>query len=173
MKPVISSKNTKGMVNFTKSMVHSIANIASVSPRSLALFLALCSYADDNGSLITDNKTLSHLVKTETRKIDYCLRTLQEHGLIEIHNVNIKYNHDIFGKIHDKQNYYKTNKQEWNITGDRYLTTITISGTYKRIYLNKEYVSFANGYYNTLLLYVKNNLYYDTRLSDNQIIEER
>ena len=49
MKPVISSKNTKGMVNFTKSMVHSIANVASVSPRSLALFLALCSYADDNG----------------------------------------------------------------------------------------------------------------------------
>ena len=27
LKPVISSKNTKGMVNFTKSMIHSIANI--------------------------------------------------------------------------------------------------------------------------------------------------
>ena len=65
MKPVISSKNTKGMVNFTKSMLHSIANIASISPRSLSLFLSMCSYADDNGSLITNDKTLAHLVHTE------------------------------------------------------------------------------------------------------------
>ena len=173
MKPVISSKNTKGIVNFTKSMLHSIANIASISPRSLSLFLSICSYADDNGSLITNDKTLAHLVHTETRKIDYCLRVLQEYGLITIHKVNLNYNHDIFGKVHDKQNYYKTNKQEWNVTGERYLTTVSIKGTFKKIYLNKELVSFANGYYNTLLLYVKNNLYYDTRLSDNQIIDER
>lgn len=173
MKPVISSKNTKGTVNFTKSMLHSMANLSSISPRSLSLFLTLCNYADDNGSIITNIKTLAHLIQTPIRKIDYCIRTLKEYGFITVKQININYNHDIFGKIHDKQNYYRTNKQEWNITGERYLTTISLKGTYIRIYLNKELVSFANGYYNTLLLHIKNNLYYDTRLSDNQIIEER
>lgn len=171
MTPVISNKNTQGRVNFTKSILHNIANLNAISPRSLSLFLILCNHADDNGSLITNYTTLAKLAQTEVRKIDYCLRFLKERNIITIKKVNIDYKRDIFSYVHDKPNYYKTNKQEWNVIDRRYFTTLTIKGKYLKITLNKNIVSFNNGYYNTLLLYVKNNLYYDTRLLDNHIKE--
>lgn len=169
MDSVISSKNTKGTVNFSKALIHSVAKLIDVSPKSFQLFLTLSAYCDDNGSIITNKKTLSHLINEEARKVDYCLRCLQEHGYIKIEPVHVDYSKDIFGKVHDKQKYYKSKKQEWNVIDEQYSTTVNIKGTYMRIYLNKEFVSFSNGYHNTMLLYIKRNLYFDARLTNEQI----
>ena len=92
---VISSKNTKGTVNFSKTLIHSVAKLIDVSPKSFQLFLTLSAYCDDNGSIITDKKTLSHLINEEARKVDYCLRCLQEHDYIKIEPVHVDYSKDI------------------------------------------------------------------------------
>lgn len=163
------SKNTKGNLIFTKSYVQSLSNICNDSPNSLQVFLILCSYIDDNNSIITNNNTIANILKIEPRKVQYCLHYLEKHNFITINKVSVFHQYDIFGKIHDKALYYKSKKTIWKSIGNKYIKTITIKGIYKKITINKNLVYCKNNYFNSIILHIKNNLFYDAQLKDSAI----
>lgn len=171
LQEIITSKNSKGTVQFTKSLLQAIGTLNAISPRTVSLFLTLCTFLDDNNSIITNMHTLAVMLNTNIQKIEYCLRMLKEREIIYVKNVYINHSKSIVGKIHDKSLYYSSNKTVWKPVEDKYIGEIILKEKYMRISINKDIVSCTNGYYNTFIVHIKKRLYYDARLTENDIIK--
>lgn len=168
----IPSRNLKGVVKLNKESIADIADLIRLSPTSCRVLLLLMAYSDDKNNVITNIGTIAKLIGVDIKKAKYCIVTLIENGYIEATNIKIKHENDIFGVSHDKSLYKKSNKQIWKVTGDKYITTFKITGEYNRFHINSNIVKCSNNQEGNILTHINGNLFYDNRISNNEIIWE-
>lgn len=169
----IVSKNLQGSLTCNKNSLADLADLIRISPISSRVFLLLAAYADDTNAIITDINTIAKMLGVKEEKVKYALRTLIRNGYIEAKEVKLAHKKDIMGVIHDKKLYYKSHKKIWKVIGEKLVTSYKISGTYNRFYINDYIIKCSNnGQEGNILKHIMGNLFYDSRVLNNELLSE-
>lgn len=162
-------KNLQGTVSLNKDILVDLSELVRISPISSRVLFFIMSYADDNNEIITNIKTLSIYLGEKKDLIEYAIRNLIKNGYITLSFVNIDKDIDIIGKEHDMELYLASNKRIWKVVGDKYIDTFKIKGKYIKLTVNKNIIKCSNNRTGNIIINIKNNLYYDTRVEKNDL----
>lgn len=83
--------------------------------------------------------------------------------------VDIDKSIDIIGKEHDVELYLASNKRIWKVIGNKYIGTFKIKGKYIKLRVNENIIKCSNNRTGNIIINIKDNLYYDTRIEDNDL----
>lgn len=162
-------KNLQGTVSLNKDILVDLSELVRISPISSRVLFFIMSYADDNNEIITNIKTLSIYLGEKKDLIEYAIRNLIKNGYITLSFVNVDKDIDIIGKEHDMELYLASNKRIWKVVGDKYIGTFKIKGKYIKLTVNKNIIKCSNNRTGNIIINIKNNLYYDTRVEKNDL----
>ena len=165
----INIKNLQGTVSLNKDVLVDLAELVRISPLSSRLLFFIMGYADDNNEIITNVKTLSKYLGKNRGLIEYAIKNLVKNGYITMSCVDIDKSIDIIGKEHDIELYLASNKRIWKVIGNKYIGTFKIKGKYIKLIVNKNIIKCSNNRTGNIILNIKDNLYYDTRIEDNDL----
>ena len=162
-------KNLQGTVSLNKDVLVDLAELVRISPLSSRLLFFIMGYADDNNEIITNIKTLAKYLGRSKEQIEYSVKNLIKNGYITMSCVDIDKSIDIIGKEHDIELYLASNKRIWKVIGNKYIGTFKIKGKYIKLRVNKNIIKCSNNRTGNIIINIKNNLYYDTRIEDNDL----
>lgn len=162
-------KNLQGTVSLNKDVLVDLAELVRISPLSSRLLFFIMGYADDNNEIITNIKTLAKYLGRSKEQIEYAVKNLIKNGYITMSCVDIDKSIDIIGKEHDIELYLASNKRIWKVIGNKYIGTFKIKGKYIKLKVNENIIKCSNNRTGNIILNIKDNLYYDTRIEDNDL----
>ena len=162
-------KNLQGTVSLNKDILVDLAELVRISPLSSRLLFFIMGYADDNNEIITNIKTLARYLGRSKEQIECAVKNLIKNGYITMSCVNIDKSIDIIGKEHDIELYLASNKRIWKVIGNKYIGTFKIKGKYIKLKVNENIIKCSNNRTGNIILNIKDNLYYDTRIEDNDL----
>ena len=162
-------KNLQGTVSLNKDVLVDLAELVRISPLSSRLLFFIMGYADDNNEIITNIKTLAKYLGRSKEQIEYSVKNLIKNGYITMSCVDIDKSIDIIGKEHDIELYLASNKRIWKVIGNKYIGTFKIKGKYIKLKVNENIIKCSNNRTGNIILNIKDNLYYDTRIEDNDL----
>ena len=162
-------KNLQGTVSLNKDILVDLAELVRISPLSSRLLFFIMGYADDNNEIITNIKTLARYLGRSKEQIECAVKNLIKNGYITMSCVNIDKSIDIIGKEHDIELYLASNKRIWKVIGNKYIGTFKIKGKYIKLRVNKNIIKCSNNRTGNIIINIKDNLYYDTRIEDNDL----
>ena len=162
-------KNLQGTVSLNKDILVDLAELVRISPLSSRLLFFIMGYADDNNEIITNIKTLASYLGRSKEQIECAVKNLIKNGYITMSCVNIDKSIDIIGKEHDIELYLASNKRIWKVIGNKYIGTFKIKGKYIKLRVNKNIIKCSNNRTGNIIINIKDNLYYDTRVEDNDL----
>ena len=162
-------KNLQGTVSLNKDVLVDLAELVRISPLSSRLLFFIMGYADDNNEIITNIKTLARYLGRSKEQIECAVKNLIKNGYITMSCVNIDKSIDIIGKEHDIELYLASNKRIWKVIGNKYIGTFNIKGKYIKLRVNKNIIKCSNNRTGNIIINIKDNLYYDTRVEDNDL----
>ena len=162
-------KNLQGIVSLNKDVLVDLAELVRISPLSSRLLFFIMGYADDNNEIITNIKTLARYLGRSKEQIECAVKNLIKNGYITMSCVNIDKSIDIIGKEHDIELYLASNKRIWKVIGNKYIGTFKIKGKYIKLRVNKNIIKCSNNRTGNIIINIKDNLYYDTRVEDNDL----
>ena len=162
-------KNLQGTVSLNKDVLVDLAELVRISPLSSRLLFFIMGYADDNNEIITNIKTLARYLGRSKEQIECAVKNLIKNGYITMSCVNIDKSIDIIGKEHDIELYLASNKRIWKVIGNKYIGTFKIKGKYIKLRVNKNIIKCSNNRTGNIIINIKDNLYYDTRVEDNDL----
>ena len=162
-------KNLQGTVSLNKDVLVDLAELVRISPLSSRLLFFIMGYADDNNEIITSIKTLAKYLGRSKEQIEYSVKNLIKNGYITMSCVDIDKSIDIIGKKHDIELYLASNKRIWKVIGNKYIGTFKIKGKYIKLKVNENIIKCSNNRTGNIILNIKDNLYYDTRIEDNDL----
>ena len=162
-------KNLQGTVSLNKDILVDLAELVRISPLSSRLLFFIMGYADDNNEIITNIKTLAKYLGRSKEQIECAVKNLIKNGYITMSCVNIDKSIDIIGKEHDIELYLASNKRIWKVIGNKYIGTFKIKGKYIKLRVNKNIIKCSNNRTGNIIINIKDNLYYDTRVEDNDL----
>ena len=162
-------KNLQGTVSINKDVLVDLAELVRISPLSSRLLFFIMGYADDNNEIITNIKTLDRYLGRSKEQIEYAVKNLIKNGYITMSYVDIDKSIDIIGKEHDIELYLASNKRIWKVIGNKYIGTFKIKGKYIKLKVNENIIKCSNNRTGNIILNIKDNLYYDTRIEDNDL----
>ena len=162
-------KNLQGTVSLNKDVLVDLAELVRISPLSSRLLFFIMGYADDNNEIITNIKTLAKYLGRSKEQIEYSVKNLIKNGYITMSCVDIDKSIDIIGKEHDIELYLASNKRIWKVIGNKYIGTFKIKGKYIKLRVNKNIIKCSNNRTGNIIINIKDNLYYDTRIEDNDL----
>ena len=162
-------KNLQGTVSLNKNVLVDLAELVRISPLSSRLLFFIMGYADDNNEIITNIKTLARYLGRSKEQIEYSVKNLIKNGYITMSCVDIDKSIDIIGKEHDIELYLASNKRIWKVIGNKYIGTFKIKGKYIKLRVNKNIIKCSNNRTGNIIINIKDNLYYDTRIEDNDL----
>ena len=165
----INIKNLQGIVSLNKDVLVDLAELVRISPLSSRLLFFIMGYADDNNEIITNIKTLARYLGRSKEQIECAVKNLIKNGYITMSCVNIDKSIDIIGKEHDIELYLASNKRIWKVIGNKYIGTFKIKGKYIKLRVNKNIIKCSNNRTGNIIINIKDNLYYDTRVEDNDL----
>lgn len=165
-------KNLQGTVSLNKDILVDLAELVRISPLSSRLLFFIMGYADDNNEIITNIKTLAKYLGKNKEQIEYAVKNLIKNGYITMSCVDIDKSIDIIGKEHDIELYLASNKRIWKVIGNKYIGTFKIKGKYIKLKVNENIIKCSNNRTGNIILNIKDNLYYDTRIEDNDLYWE-
>ena len=165
----INIKNLQGTVSLNKDILVDLAELVRISPLSSRLLFFIMGYADDNNEIITNIKTLSRYLGRSKEQVEYAVKNLVKNGYITMSCVDIDKSIDIIGKEHDIELYLASNKRIWKVIGNKYIGTFKIKGKYIKLRVNKNIIKCSNNRTGNIIINIKDNLYYDTRIEDNDL----
>ena len=165
----INIKNLQGTVSLNKDILVDLAELVRISPLSSRLLFFIMGYADDNNEIITNIKTLARYLGRSKEQIECAVKNLIKNGYITMSCVNIDKSIDIIGKEHDIELYLASNKRIWKVIGNKYIGTFKIKGKYIKLRVNKNIIKCSNNRTGNIIINIKDNLYYDTRVEDNDL----
>ena len=165
----INIKNLQGTVSLNKDVLVDLAELVRISPLSSRLLFFIMGYADDNNEIITNIKTLARYLGRSKEQIECAVKNLIKNGYITMSCVDIDKSIDIIGKEHDIELYLASNKRIWKVIGNKYIGTFKIKGKYIKLRVNKNIIKCSNNRTGNISLNIKDNLYYDTRIEDNDL----
>ena len=162
-------KNLQGTVSLNKDILVDLAELVRISPLTSRLLFYIMGYADDNNEIITNIKTLAKYLGRSKEQIECAVKNLIKNGYITMSCVNIDKSIDIIGKEHDIELYLASNKRIWKVIGNKYIGTFNIKGKYIKLRVNKNIIKCSNNRTGNIIINIKDNLYYDTRVEDNDL----
>ena len=162
-------KNLQGTVSLNKDVLVDLAELVRISPLSSRLLFFIMGYADDNNEIITNIKTLARYLGRRKEQIECAVKNLIKNGYITMSCVNVDKSIDIIGKEHDIELYLASNKRIWKVIGNKYIGTFKIKGKYIKLRVNKNIIKCSNNRTGNIIINIKDNLYYDTRIEDNDL----
>ena len=162
-------KHLQGTVSLHKDILVDLAELVRISPLSSRLLFFIMGYADDNNEIITNIKTLARYLGRSKEQIECAVKNLIKNGYITMSCVNIDKSIDIIGKEHDIELYLASNKRIWKVIGNKYIGTFKIKGKYIKLRVNKNIIKCSNNRTGNIIINIKDNLYYDTRVEDNDL----
>ena len=162
-------KNLQGTVSLNKDVLVDLAELVRISPLSSRLLFFIMGYADDNNEIITNIKTLAKYLGRSKEQIEYSVKNLIKNGYITMSCIDIDKSIDIIGKEHDIELYLASNKRIWKVIGNKYIGTFKIKGKYIKLKVNENIIKCSNNRTGNIILNIKDNLYYDTRIEDNDL----
>lgn len=162
-------KNLQGTVSLNKDVLVDLAELVRISPLSSRLLFFIMGYADDNNEIITNIKTLAKYLGRSKEQVEYSVKNLIKNGYITMSCVDIDKSIDIIGKEHDIELYLASNKRIWKVIGNKYIGTFKIKGKYIKLKVNENIIKCSNNRTGNIILNIKDNLYYDTRIEDNDL----
>ena len=162
-------KNLQGTVSLNKDVLVDLAELVRISPLSSRLLFFIMGYADDNNEIITNIKTLARYLGRSKEQIECAVKNLIKNGYITMSCVDIDKSIDIIGKEHDIELYLASNKRIWKVIGNKYIGTFKIKGKYIKLRVNKNIIKCSNNRTGNIIINIKDNLYYDTRIEDNDL----
>ena len=162
-------KNLQGTVSLNKDVLVDLAELVRISPLSSRLLFFIMGYADDNNEIITSIKTLAKYLGRSKEQVEYSVKNLIKNGYITMSCVDIDKSIDIIGKEHDIELYLASNKRIWKVIGNKYIGTFKIKGKYIKLKVNENIIKCSNNRTGNIILNIKDNLYYDTRIEDNDL----
>lgn len=162
-------KNLQGTVSINKDVIVDLAELVRISQLSSRLLFFIMGYADDNNEIITNVKTLARYLGRSKEQIECAVKNLIKNGYITMSCVDIDKSIDIIGKEHDIELYLASNKRIWKIIGNKYIGTFKIKGKYIKLRVNKNIIKCSNNRTGNIIINIKDNLYYDTRIEDNDL----
>lgn len=162
-------KNLQGTVSLNKDVLVDLAELVRISPLSSRLLFFIMGYADDNNEIITNIKTLARYLCRSKEQVEYAVKNLIKNGYITMSCVDIDKSIDIIGKEHDIELYLASNKRIWKVIGNKYIGTFKIKGKYIKFRVNKNIIKCSNNRTGNIIINIKDNLYYDTRIEDNDL----
>ena len=165
----INIKNLQGTVSLNKDVLVDLAELVRISPLSSRLLFFIMGYADDNNEIITNIKTLAKYLGRSKEQVEYSVKNLIKNGYITMSCVDIDKSIDIIGKEHDIELYLASNKRIWKVIGNKYIGTFKIKGKYIKLKVNENIIKCSNNRTGNIILNIKDNLYYDTRIEDNDL----
>ena len=165
----INIKNLQGTVSLNKDILVDLAELVRISPLSSRLLFFIMGYADDNNEIITNIKTLARYLGRSKEQIECAVKNLIKNGYITMSCVDIDKSIDIIGKEHDIELYLASNKRIWKVIGNKYIGTFKIKGKYIKLRVNKNIIKCSNNRTGNIIINIKDNLYYDTRVEDNDL----
>ena len=165
----INIKNLQGIVSLNKDVLVDLAELVRISPLSSRLLFFIMGYADDNNEIITNIKTLARYLGRNKEQVEYAVKNLVKNGYITMSCVDIDKSIDIIGKEHDIELYLASNKRIWKVIGNKYIGTFKIKGKYIKLRVNKNIIKCSNNRTGNIIINIKDNLYYDTRIEDNDL----
>ena len=168
----IASKKLTGEISLNKNIMADLADLIRLSPTASRILLLFMAYADSENSVITDITTISKLLGITKQSSEAAIRTLIKNGYVEMSEVKLNHENDIIGVVHDKKLYNKTRRQVWKVVGEKLVTTVKLTGTYNRFYINTNIAKCTSNKHGNIIKYIKGNLFYDYRIDDNEIIWE-
>lgn len=171
-KYIKDSYNLDGNVNLNKKLIGNYIDLIRISPLSARVFMLLCAYASRNNTVITDVKSISALLGLVPEKdIKGALNTLIKNSYIEISTVKIDKSVDIKGVIHDRNLYKESNKEKWEVTGHKLVTSYNVTGEFNLITINEQFAvadeNESDG--SNLILHIKGRLFFDSSILDEDI----
>ena len=168
----IKSKNLNGSVEINKNIMADMADMIRVSPIASRILFLLIAYADDNNFVITNIKTIGKLLCLDKKEVEYGLNTLIKNGYIETKNVKLNHENIIVGVSHDKKLYEKTKRRVWKVIGEKFVTTLKLKDIYNKFHINENIIKCSNNQNGNIIKHIKDNLFYDSRINNNEIIWE-
>ncbi len=162
-------KNLQGTVSLNKDVLVDLAELVRISPLSSRLLFFIMGYADDNNEIITNIKTLAKYLGRSKEQVEYSVKNLIKNGYITMSCVDIDKSIDIIGKEHDIELYLASNRRIWKVIGNKYIGTFKIKGKYIKLRINKNIIKCSNNRTGNIIINIKDNLYYDTRIEDNDL----
>ena len=162
-------KNLQGTVSLNKDVLVDLAELVRISPLSSRLLFFIMGYADDNNEIITNIKTIARYLGRSKEQIECAVKNLIKNGYITMSCVDIDKSIDIIGKEHDIELYLASNKRIWKVIGNKYIGTFKIKGKYIKLRVNKNIIKCSNNRTGNIIINIKDNLYYDTRVEDNDL----
>lgn len=169
----IPLKHLDGSIFINKCMLADVADLIRTSPTAARVLILFLAYADDMNSIITDVKSVAKLLGVKKDEVKYAINKLLINGYIEMKEVKLNHNHKIIGVVHDIKEYRESKKKQWIVVGEKLVTDFTLTGTYNRFIIDFNIAKCTNsGCGNNLLTHIKGNLFYDTKIDNNEIIWE-
>ena len=162
-------KNLQGTVSLNKDVLVDLSELVRISPLSSRLLFFIMGYADDNNEIITNIKTLARYLGRSKEQIECAVKNLIKNGYITMSCIDIDKSIDIIGKEHDIELYLASNKRIWKVIGNKYIGTFKIKGKYIKLRVNKNIIKCSNNRTGNIIINIKDNLYYDTRIEDNDL----
>ena len=162
-------KNLQGTVSLNKDVLVDLAELVRISPLSSRLLFFIMGYADDNNEIITNIKTLAKYLGRSKEQVEYSVKNLIKNGYITMSCIDIDKSIDILGKEHDVELYLASNRRIWKVIGNKYIGTFKIKGKYIKLRVNKNIIKCSNNRTGNIIINIKDNLYYDTRIEDNDL----
>lgn len=165
----ISNPHNVGNIEIAKYSLADISELIRESPISARVLFCIANNADSNNELITDIKTLSKIFNIKKEEIKYALNKLFKNGFIDITTVKIDHKEDIYKYIHDEVLYEKSKKTIWNVVDTELVYEYKVKGTFNKFTVNEAVIKCSDNKHSNVLLHVKNHLFFDKNINDNEI----
>ena len=167
-----NDKNITGSINVNKCILADFSDLIRISPTSARVFVLLSAYSDEGNNIITDVKSISKVMGIESKVTKASLNFLLTNGYISLSEVTVDMSRKINGVVHDKELYKESGKREWNVIGTKLVADYRVNGTYNKIHINENILN-SCGAKNSMLINIKNNLFFDTKINNDEIFWER
>ena len=161
-----------GSITINKEYIANVIDMVRVTPNSLRVLLLLCSYASRNNKVITDVRSIAKLLGfKEEENVKSYLRNLISNGWIEMSTIRLSHSNDIIGVRHDRDLYMASNKLDWEVTDNKFITNFKLSGEFNIFTINESMITCEETTEagSNLILSLKGNLFYDKTITQEDI----
>lgn len=164
--------NLHGSITLEKKCIANVIDMIRVNPTAARVFILLTAYASRNNTIISDVRSISKLLGIkDDNKTKSAIRVLLENGFMTMKSCRININRDFNGVTHDRFLHKLSGGEDWVVTGEKLILNFKLDREFNIFTIDE---SFSSGEECTeegsnLILHLKDRLFYDTSITEEDI----
>lgn len=168
----IKVKDLEGKLKINKECIADIIELIRISPIASRILLVLAVHVDKHNRIITTPKTLADILNMKISEVTYGIRKLAKEGFIDLEIVKLNHKQEAELVKHDIDLYYESKETIWEVISRERASKLDFTGRYLRITINSYVMSGTKNNNNRALINIKNALFFDRNLSNDEIISD-